>query len=192
MSPADFIKSLGFERCVVFDPALLVPEDEIRALCERNACGHYNANYMCPPKIGSVDRFRRKFKQYRSALLLQSSESTVLDESLGSRGKYQKVFRSRNKFHLNLLKVEEYLKERGVTDVWTLGAGACGLCVECGMKEGKKCRHPQKARMSVEATGVNVMDLLKKLGLDNCFHRDRVTWTACILSRDESLARLFA
>jgi len=43
------------------------------------------------------------------------------------------------------------------------------------------CTYPDRARMSLEAIGIDVIKLLDKFGLDSEFHPDRITWTGCIL-----------
>ena len=41
--------------------------------------------------------------------------------------------------------------------------------------------YPDKARMSMEAIGIDVLGLEKELGLDNKFYDDKINWTGCIL-----------
>jgi predicted metal-binding protein len=89
--------------------------------------------------------------------------------------------RTRNEFQEITLKLEDYLRARGAGEVWGLIGGPCGLCSPCGAKTGEPCRFPEKARASLEAVGVNVIQLLTDLGMDGRFHKDRVTWTGAVL-----------
>ena len=75
----------------------------------------------------------------------------------------------------------DLLKKEGIENVWGLIGGNCGLCDICAIQEDKPCRRPDEARMSLEAIGIDVLNLLVKLGLDSNFHSDRITWTGCIL-----------
>ena len=76
---------------------------------------------------------------------------------------------------------EDYLKNEGVAEMWGLIGGNCGLCETCAIQKDKPCRHQDKARMSIESIGIDVVGLLNKLKLDSNFHKDRITWTGCIL-----------
>ena len=84
-------------------------------------------------------------------------------------------------FNNNILRVEDYLKENGIKDVWGIAAGTCTLCDVCGARTNTPCVHPDKARSSVEALGIDVALLLRSLGLDYQFHADKVTWTGCVI-----------
>ena len=94
---------------------------------------------------------------------------------------WKKLIKSKDDFHKMILKIEDYTKKAGKEDVWGLIGGNCGLCENCAIQKDKPCRHPDKARMSLEAIGIDVVSLLKQQGLDNNFHQDRITWTGCSL-----------
>ena len=46
---------------------------------------------------------------------------------------------------------------------------------------GEPCPYHDRARTSLEAIAVEAGWLLDKFGLDGGFHKDRITWTGCIL-----------
>ena len=73
------------------------------------------------------------------------------------------------------------LRRRRLTGLWALIGGSCRLCPTCAAVEKKPCRHPDKARTSLEALGIDVIALQQRLGLDAAFLPDRITWTGCIL-----------
>ena len=62
---------MGFDLCLEFDPALLVPEQRIRAYCIENRCGSYNANHMCPPRVGSLEEVEAALQGFSQGVLLQ-------------------------------------------------------------------------------------------------------------------------
>jgi predicted metal-binding protein len=166
---------LGFDLCVEFDPALLVPEQRIRDYCTENRCGSYDANHMCPPRIGSLEEVAAALQGLSQGVLLQLSRP--MDVANDREG----VTRTKLEFHRLLLRLERRLRRRGMTQLWGLIGGNCELCRICTVVEGKPCRHPERARTSLEAIGVDVVGLLERLGLDGRFHSDRITWTGCIL-----------
>ena len=185
-----YTQQLGFETCIEIDADLLIPEDSIRVFCEQNKCGFYEKNHMCPPLVGSVAEFRNRLKKYRSGLLLQYTEAMPSRENLDMKGRYESITRSRLSFHCNLLKVEDFLLERGIRGLWGMIGGSCALCDTCAAIIQEPCRNPRQARMSLEATGVNVIDLLQRLGLEHKFFKEKITWTGCILCQDDSISHI--
>ena len=171
----EYSGKLGIDVCVEIYPAMLVPEERIRAYCEENKCGSYGKNYTCPPNAGSLDEIRERLKNYNRGYIFQYSRQIDLKKNL------KKVIKSKDDFHKIILKIEDYMKKTGMEDVWGLIGGNCGLCETCAIQKDKPCRHPDKSRMSLEAIGIDVVGLLDKLGLDSKFHQDRITWTGCIL-----------
>ena len=170
-----FAAELGMEACLAFDPALLVPEERIRALCFENKCGNYRAHYMCPPYVGEIEELKARLARYRRGVLLQYSRR--LDVKNDSEG----LKRTKNDFHDRILELETFIEDRGVDGVWGMMGGSCALCEPCKAKLGEPCACPEKARMSLESIAVNVLALLDRFGLDNRFHPDRITWTGCVL-----------
>lgn len=174
---------LGFDLCLEFAPTLLVPEERIRGYCLENRCGSYDANHMCPPRIGSLEEVEAALQGFPQGVLLQYSRQ--MDVGNDREG----VIRTKLEFHHLILRLERRLKKRGAAQLWGLIGGNCGLCQTCTAVEDKPCRHPEKARTSLEGIGVDVIALLEKLGLDGQFHPDRITWTGCILIGEERSSR---
>jgi predicted metal-binding protein len=172
----EFTRQLGIETCFEFDSEIVVPEERIRAFCLENKCGNYRGNYTCPPYVGSLEEIRIKLKKFQRGLLLQYSKS------LDVKGDREGIKQTKIEFHHKILSVEEFLSERGKSQLWGMIGGNCGLCDICQAKISKPCLYPDKARMSLEAIAVDVIGLLEKFGLDGKFHADKITWTGCVLS----------
>ncbi len=172
-------QELGIETCLEFDAGLLVPEQRIRDLCFENRCGNYGNNYMCPPHIGSVEEIKVRLKEFRQGVLLQYSKA--LDVTSDIKGLRQ----TKVDFHNMVLRLEECLRSRGLKQVWGMIGGNCALCEICKAETGDPCPHTDKARTSLESLAINVVGLLEKLSLDSDFRPDRITWTGCILFKEE-------
>lgn len=170
-----YTRKLGLHNCIQFNTGLLNPEERIRDYCRQDKCGSYNKNHMCPPLVGSLEETRALLSNYHTGILFQYSES--LDVSNDKNG----LRRTKKEFHKKVLKLEKFLNKHAETDVLGIIGGNCELCKECGALSDEPCRHPRKARPSLESLGIDVIALLEKLGLDNKFHKDRITWTGCIL-----------
>ncbi len=171
-----FAKKIGFSICTKFDPKLLVPEERIREYCLENKCGNCGKNYTCPPDAGTLEELKIRLGSYSEAYLLQYSEK--MDVSLKN---LRKVTKSKNTFHKKVLKMEQFLRDTGIENVWGLIGGNCGICKHCGKISGMPCRHPDEARISLESAGIDVGKLLESLGLKLEFQPDKITWTGCVL-----------
>jgi predicted metal-binding protein len=172
-------QELGIETCLEFDAGLLAPEQRIRDLCFENRCGNYGNNYMCPPHIGSVEEIKARLKEFRQGVLLQYSKT------LDVTGDIKGLRQTKVDFHNKVLRLEECLRSRGLKQVWGMIGGNCALCETCKAETGDPCPHPDKARTSLESLAINVVGLLEKFNLDCNFRRDRITWTGCILFKEE-------
>ena len=175
MKVAEFTRQLGIKTCFEFDSEMVIPEERIRAFCLENKCGNYQNNYMCPPYVGSLEEIRIRLKMFRHCLLLQYVKS------LDVQGDREGVRQTKIDFHNKILRIEEFLRGRGINQVWGMIGGSCGLCDICRAKMGEPCLYHDKARMSLEALAVDVLALLDKFGLDSKFHANKITWTGCIL-----------
>jgi len=166
---------LGFDLCLEFDPGLLVPEERIREYCTENRCGSYDGNHMCPPRVGSLEEIAVRLQGFSQGVLLRYSRP------LDVANDREAVIGTKLEFHRLILRLERRLRRRGMTQLWGLIGGNCGLCRICTAVEDKPCRHPERARTSLEAIGVDVVELQERLEIDGRFHPDRITWTGCIL-----------
>jgi predicted metal-binding protein len=177
MRVLEFARQLGIETCLEFSPEIVVPEERIRAFCIENKCENYGNNYTCPPYVGSLEEIRIKLRKFQHGLLLQYSKD------MDVRGNRQGVIQTKIDFHNKILQMEEFLRKRGINQLWGMIGGNCGLCHICKAKSNEPCLYPDKARMSLEAIAVDVIGLLDKFGLDSEFHSDKIRWTGCILSQ---------
>ncbi len=175
MDLCEFASQKGFQVCRDFDPVLLVPEERVRSYCTNNRCGNYGKNYMCPPLAPPLEEVKDKLLRFNRAVLVQQTVN------LNVKRDWKIIKRSMTDFHNKILDLEKFLKVTGIKETWGIIAGTCGLCEICSVGKNKPCIHPDKARSSIEALGIDVGVLLKTLNLDAQFHSDKVTWTGCVL-----------
>ncbi|MBI2831600.1 MAG: DUF2284 domain-containing protein [Chloroflexi bacterium] len=168
-----FASQIGIETCRDLDPALLVPQEAIRGFCIDNRCGCYGKNHMCPPEVGTIEEMKTRLGGFKRGILLQYSKPVDVANNRKA------VTQVKVEFHHKILQMEEFLK--GERAAWGLIGGSCSLCEPCKATRQEPCAHPDKARTSMEAAGINVLSLLRKLGLDNQFYPDKITWTGCVL-----------
>jgi predicted metal-binding protein len=175
MDLCEFANQLGIQNCLDFNPEFLVLDERIRSYCTQNRCGNYGKSYMCPPLVPPLDIIKGKLRKFHSGVLFQYTIN------IDAKSDWERVRQSMVSFHNKILEMEEFLKRMGNKEVWGMTAGTCGLCEVCRAESQKPCAHPDKARASLEALGIDVIALLTKLELDNQFYADKIIWTGGVL-----------
>lgn len=119
--------------------------------CE--ACDGYGRNYGCPPHSPALEEYTQESEKalviaYR--LPLEPFEETIPEE------RYQSCFDAGREL---LFKELARWQEEGCK---VGGSGPCNVCAKCSkLSEELTCRLPAKRLYSLEAMGVNVVELLK-------------------------------
>jgi len=124
----------------IIDPREVVTASWVRIKCQFG-CAGYNSSLVCPPFSSTPDATRIMLNEYNTAILFQSNQ-----------GDTKKI----------AVKIELELFLSGYYKAFGLGAGPCSLCRTCAFNEG--CRHPDEARPSMEASGIDVFATVRKFG----------------------------
>ena len=156
---------------ISFDPVL-------RALCEKNACGFYGACWMCPPDVGGIEALMTKAQSFDRAIVFQTV--CEIADSFDIEGMHHAA---RKHNHL-IVRLRRAAEQAGI-DCFLLGAGACGGCKTCAKKKNEPCRHPDRAVASLEAAGVDVVQLAKLSGLPYLNGKGTVTYFGALFVRGE-------
>lgn len=167
--------ALGANRAAVI-PAKAIPVNaDFRKLCESNQCGMYGKCWTCPPDIGDVDLLIAQLRTYQNALVYQ--QVSPLEDSFDLEG-----MQMAKKTHRQLAQqLQEVFDRSTVKDCLHLGAGGCGICPVCTRTEGKPCRFPDRAIVSLEAYGVDVSQLAKAAGMNYVNGPNTVTYFGMVL-----------
>jgi len=118
-------------------------------------CSKYNKQWTCPPRIPKLD-YQALFKEYTQAAAVCYSQS--IDEET-----YDLVRRETTVIlHKILLELESFLWSKGEVMYITFIGGSCKLCKNGCFKD--ECKNPGKARIPLEATGMNIIKTMGKYG----------------------------
>ncbi|MBS4540127.1 DUF2284 domain-containing protein [Clostridium sp. D2Q-11] len=159
------------------EPSEIIFDDSIRDYCKENKCGRYNKNFMCPPRIGTVEEYKEIIKSYNKGYIL-------LIKDIINKPNINDHYNSQKKLHQIVLEVEEKLISNGYNKSLGFIAGECKLCSPCKLVEGyNECIHPNKARTSLEAVGVNVVETMKTKGIEIIFGTKNITWVGVVLMK---------
>ena len=150
--------------------------EEFRVLCEKNACGSYNKNWMCPPAVGPISDLKEKVLEFKQGLLLQTVHE--LKSSFDWKGMMSAGVRHTAIFRNILERIEG---NYNFSKILPLNAGPCTFCAKCTFLEGEPCRFPAKALSSVEACGIDVMALEKSCGMPYYNGKNTVSYVGLIL-----------
>ncbi|MDI6892956.1 MAG: DUF2284 domain-containing protein [Actinomycetota bacterium] len=119
----------------------VIVSDWVRRKCQYG-CGGYGQCLTCPPYSPTPDQMRKILSEYKWAILLRfEPEGPNVRETT--------------------VKLERRIFLSGYYSAFGLGAGPCHLCDKCNLKE---CIHPDLARPSMEACGVDVYATVRKAG----------------------------
>ena len=124
----------------VMAPATVKTAEWVRWKCQFG-CGGFGSSLVCPPHTPAPTQTRLMLNGYKQAILFEAPprQSKKIAAALEKK-----------------LFLAGYYKALG------LGAGPCELCETCAFEEG--CRHPYKARPSMEACGIDVFATVRNHG----------------------------
>lgn len=168
--------SKGCTRADIIMARELKVDARIYLKCTQNACGQFNANFMCPPYITKDISWQKVFSEYDFALLCQQ---TVIAE----RNDYRQIFdKAKPNFNAVMLALEQRAIREGFMLALSFYAGHCEVCESCALSDGESvCRMPNLARPSMEAVGLSVMDVNRQAGFPDGFVQGEVTLTGLVL-----------
>jgi predicted metal-binding protein len=168
--------ALGADRAAIAEVAAIKFVEEYRQACEKNTCRKYNTNWVCPPAVGTFEELKARACRYERGLLFQTVRQ--LDGSFDWPG-----MMAAKKDHDGVFRkiVAAVREEHGLKDILALCAGACEVCPRCAYLDNQPCRLPDEAFASLEAYGIDVLQLEKACGLPYYSGKDTVTYVGLIL-----------
>ena len=126
-------------------------EERVKIKCFH--CKRYNKKWTCPPKMPDLD-YKKIISEYSNIVAVVCKYYINKETFEEDRNK------STNILHKLLLQSEKILWENNYPMAISFIGGSCKLC-ENGCDE-HSCRNPHLARIPIEATGINVINTMKK------------------------------
>ena len=149
----------GFASAAVIPMDKVVFDSSFRPYCEENLCGHYGANYSCPPDCGTPGAMEERMKAYHHALVFQTKWD-ITDYSDVQAIKAAKL--SHNQW---MMRVIDQLESAGHSGIMA-GASSCTLCERCAILDGKPCRDPEKRFSCLSAYCIYVRKLAEECKME--------------------------
>lgn len=162
----ELARSFGFTPAII--PTGRIPTDpKFRPFCEENLCGHYNANYACPPDCGTVEQTREKLLAQDRALVLQRIWP------IGSYENKAAVLDAKKRHNGAILQLAHRLREAGLRGI-CLGYDGCLICTPCKRTTGEPCPHPDTCISCMSAYCIDVAKLAQECELPFAWVEDRL------------------
>ena len=164
----------------IFQHKLIASEEipfseEVVNMCKANACGKYGTCWTCPPGVGELSELEKKIKSFKNAFVFSCKHD--LEDSFDFEGMMEGQDKARKALDTILNK----MRDTGETFM-ALGCEGCKLCEKCTYPDAP-CRFPDKAIPSVEACGINVVELSRNIGINYNNGPCTVTYFCIILFR---------
>jgi predicted metal-binding protein len=146
----------------------VVIDERVRAKCVYPRCSRYGTNAHCPPHAMDLEQVRKTVIRYRYGIFFRVE---VPSEEIAGKDATTRRVRSMQQTY----KIVSAVESAAFYDGYHLALGfACGPCQlvfchdeECSaLKPGQPCRHPLKARGSMEGAGMDVFTMAARVGWD--------------------------
>ena len=171
-------KNLGAMNAKAIKSSDIIVDPRANLKCQVPICPYYGNNLMCPPYIMKASEFQEILSKYAYAVLVQvemsfpeeliqaAQKADNLAGLLKDKDYLQPLLPSMNKYDELINKIEAAAFNLGYRFAAGFSGGTCKLCDECVAKQpGESCRHPFKARPSMEAVGIDVLRTAENAGL---------------------------
>ena len=151
----------------------VVVEDRVVLKC-KVGCNHYGKTLACPPYTPTAEEFRKIVSEYSFAmfmkfasnaqaepevlkkLMVAETDPTVSKEIKEKAAKFWQDWKDdKRKMLQSVVDLEKAAMNKGYSLAISFVSGHCQLCEKCNT-ETKICAHPNLARWSEDAVGVNV------------------------------------
>ena len=173
---------LGAADAKIIPSNSVVVEDRVVLKC-KVGCTNYGKTLACPPYTPSAEEFRKIVGEYSYALFMKFTSKAEADSDLQkSLGKSQgdttlpadmklkadefwAVWKAdKHKMLDSVVKLEKEAMRKGYSLAVGFVSGSCQLCEKCNVASGI-CVHPEIARYSEDAVGVNVRKTAENAGI---------------------------
>ena len=144
--------------------------------CRANACGRYGSCWTCPPGAGEYTVLEKKIKEYEKAVVFTCKYD--LEDCFDFEG----MMAGQRETMKILYTVADELRNSGESFM-VLGCEGCNLCEKCTYPDAP-CRFPEKAVVSVEACGIDVVNLSRKLNINYNNGPNTVTYFCIVLYKE--------
>lgn len=186
----DFLRKraleLGAKDAKIIPASKVVVEDRVVLKC-KVGCNNYGKTLACPPYTPTAEEFRKIVGEYSYALFMKfaskaeadldlqkslskaSTDPSLSNNEIEKATKFWADWKEDKKNMLTaVVALEKEAMRKGYSLAISFISGHCQLCEKCNL-ETRICAHPELARYSEDAVGVNVRKTAKNAGIEYVF-----------------------
>jgi len=174
----DKAKEMGFHQYAVVRTEDIPFTQDVRRMCEMNSCGMYGTNWQCPPGVGTVEDCEANARTYPIGVVVNTVWQ--LEDSFDFEGMQRGGAGHKEMFDA----LKAFARQSvGRENMLPMGAGGCHRCEKCTYPDAP-CRFPDEVDASMEASGIQVMNLAGASGMNYINGKNTVTYFGLILLKD--------
>jgi len=165
----DFAREAGAADSKIIPAKLVKFDRRVKLKCMVPRCHLYGSSPNCPPYTPDIETMKKTISQYKWAVIAKSDVKPIedfIDQKKWLKGHEKHQRRT----HDIVCAVESRAFNDGYYFAVGFSAGGCktALCagLVCQYLDSGRCRFPLKARPSMEGVGIDVFDLVTKIGWD--------------------------
>lgn len=159
---------LGASRAEIIPAQYVQVDERARLKCSIPPCPNYNRCGYCPPYTPEPEFMRKAFSRFNWAILF------IIDVPVEDFADIKRYYPHGKNYQRKTDEIAAKIETPAFADGYRFamgfGAGGCRdtLCDGglCHMLDSGRCLHILKARPSMEAVGIDTVDLVKKVGWD--------------------------
>ena len=161
---------LGATEAKIITTDMVLIDERARAKCINPKCDWYGTSANCPPHAMDLELVRKIVKNFHYGIFTMIQTPSEVMASSSDEAKKARL-RARVKNHEMISKIEAEAFYDGYHLAFGLADGPCKsiFCPddECSaLVAGQSCRHPLRARASLEGEGMDAYAMAAKVGWD--------------------------
>ncbi len=179
---------LGAAAAEVIQANQITVDERVRLKCTAPRCLRAGESPNCPPYLPELDVIRKAFARFSWGILLKTHLEPIEDYAPTSKqGRTQEqTLLYHQKTGEIVYNVERLAYKYGYHLAMGFGGGSCKdyLChgLICQFLDSGRCRFPLRARPAMEAMGIDVVDLISKVGWESYPLLDDLRLIPCAIS----------
>ncbi len=162
---------LGASGAEIIPTGYITIDERVRLKCVIPRCLRAGETPNCPPYAPDLDLVRKAFSRFSWAILLKTNVAPLEEYAPGrggSRAEERKTLLFHQKSGEIVYQIERLAYKDGYHLAMGFGGGSCKdyLCrgLICQFLDSGRCRFPLRSRPAMEAVGIDVFDLINKVG----------------------------
>ena len=180
---------LGAAAAEIIPTSKIVVDERVRLKCIVPRCLRAGETPNCPPYVPELELIRKAFAKFSWGILLKAHVTPIEDYAPSTRqskaGEQQTLLFHQKSGEI-VYEIERLAYKHGYHLAMGFGGGSCKdyLCrgLICQFLDSGRCRFPLRARPAMEAMGIDVFDLISKVGWEAYPLLDELSQVPCATS----------